>query len=174
MTARLPRLAPIAAVAMLSACVAPTLGRYSAPLGSDPALGGGTYTSGGGVTVAADVREKDGKTLVCGVWAQSRWQSALTSGVGLARDKVIGSGTVYLGDEAVARGLTFMHEVPPMADYAAQTAGCELTDRPWQTGDAARPVAVRIPGRTVVVDVDEWGGGVIVDFRPTGPGAGTE
>ena len=171
MTLRLSALAPIAA-AVLGACVAPTLGRYSAPLGPDPALGGGTYTSGGGVTVAADVREHDGKTLVCGVWAQSRQQSALTHGV--ARDKVLGSGAVYLGDEAVARSLSFMHEVPPMADYAGQQAGCELTGRAWHAGDATRPVAVRIPGRTVVVDVDEWGGGVIVDFRPTGPGAGTE
>ena len=38
---------------------------------------GGTAGNGGngGITVAADAQEYDGRTLVCGVWAQSRQQS---------------------------------------------------------------------------------------------------
>lgn len=139
-----------------------------ARLGADPVVSGGTYSSGGGISVAVDLREQNGRTMVCGVWAQSRQQSTLTKGV---EPRLLGSGSVQLDGTALVRGLLFMREVPPMADFSGQDAGCVLTDRPWRAGDeTARPV-VRIPRQLVYHDADE-GGTVIVRFVQTGPGAG--
>ncbi|SEK30349.1 hypothetical protein SAMN05443999_101173 [Roseovarius azorensis] len=134
----------------------------------NPVLSGGSYDSGGGITVAAEVREHSGQTMVCGVWAQSRQQSVLTNGV---EPKVLGSGSVYLDGQALVRGLNFMPEVPPMADYAGQEAGCMLTDRVWAAGDGDKRPVVRIPRQVVYVDADE-GGSIIVNFVQSGPGAG--
>jgi len=138
----------------------------AAQLGSDPVLAGGTYSTGGGLTVAADIREYEGRTLVCGVWAQSEQQSILTKGK--ARG-VVDSGSFSVGGQTIVRGLGFMKEVPPMADYAGQEAGCTLTERPWQA--AGVTAEIRIPRQVVHVESDEQGS-FSVTFRQTGPGAG--
>lgn len=153
---------------LLAGCENTITPQTVARLGPDPVLSGGTYSSGGGITVAADLREADGRTLVCGVWAQSRQQSVLTNGV---EPRLLGSGSVVLGRDVLLRGLLFMREVPPMADYAGQEAGCVLSARAWAAGDENRRPTVRIPRQNVYVDADE-GGTVIVRFVQTGPGAG--
>ena len=157
----------VACLSGLAACVSLEPAGV-ARLGSDPALGGGTYTSGGGITVAADLRNQGGRTMVCGVWAQSRQQSILTK---LVERKVLGTGAVFLGDEPVVRGLVFMREVEPRADYGGAEAQCVITERPWRAGDETRRPTVRIPGQVVADESDE-NGTMIVEFRPTGPGAG--
>lgn len=154
---------------LLGACGIPQEAQVAAPLGADPVLAGGSYSSGGGLTVAVDVREAQGRTMVCGVWAESAQQSILTKH---KAKEVLDSGAVRLGDETLVRGLRFMAEVPPMADYAGQEANCAVIARAWQPGDAARRVAIGLPRQVVVVDSDEDGGGVVVTFAPTGPGAG--
>jgi hypothetical protein len=151
----------------LAACSAATGPQVVARLGPNPVVDGGSYDSGGGVTVAVDLREAQGRTLVCGVWAQSERQSVLTQGV---EHRLLGSGAVFLDGEALVRGLTFMPEVRPTADYGGQEARCMTTSRPWRAGDEARRPVVRIPGQTVYVDSDE-GGVMIVRFRQDGPGA---
>ncbi len=141
-------------------------------LGPNPALGGGTYSSGGGLTLAVESREQAGRTLICGVWAQSRQQAVMTRGV--AR-KVLGTGSVYIGDEAAVRGLTFLREVPPAAEYGGLEAPCVLSERQWQPGDEARRPVIRIPRQIVVEERDADGGigtGFAIRFRQTGPGAG--
>jgi len=158
----------LAASALLAACSPAPDTRTVARLGPDPALSGGSYSSGGGITVAADVREMDGRTMVCGVWAQSRQQSVLTKRK--ARG-VLDTGSVALGAETLVRGLRFMTEVAPMADYGGQEAGCAVTQRPWRQGDAGRRVEIRLPRQVVEVEIDE-AGGFAVTFRPSGPGAG--
>jgi hypothetical protein len=150
----------------LGGCAVATGPQVVARLGSDPVLSGGSYSSGGGLTVAADLQEYQGRTLVCGVWAQSEAQSILTKGK--ARG-VVASGNVSVGGETLVRGLGFMKEVPPMAGYAGQEAGCRLTDRPWQDGDAR--AEIRIPRQVVEVQADEEGG-FAVTFRQDGTGAG--
>jgi len=151
----------------VAACAAP-LPQATARLSDQPALGGGTYGSGGGLTVAADVREYQGRMLVCGVWAQSEQQSVLTKGV---EPKVLGSGSVYVGDTAVVRGLTFMTEVAPADSYGGAMAKCVQTTRAWTAEDAAQPVKIRIPRQLVFRDADQ-DGVVEVYFEPKGPGAG--
>ncbi len=161
------RHATFAALATVLAGCAPATGpQVVAQLGSDPVLAGGTYSSGGGLTVAADLREYQDRTLVCGVWAQSDQQSILSKGK--ARG-VLDSGSVSVDGQTLVRGLRFMKEVPPMADYAGQEAGCTLTERPWQAGGAT--IEIRIPRQVVHVESDEQGS-FSVTFRQTGPGAG--
>ncbi|MEM8800803.1 MAG: hypothetical protein AAGF15_12085 [Pseudomonadota bacterium] len=131
---------------------------------------GGVYSSGGGLSVAAELREAQGQTLVCGVWAQSKQQSILTKN--MARG-VIDTGSIFLGRERVAQNFLFMKEVEPSENYAGQEAGCLLLDRPWQAADAQRVPLVRIP-RQVLVHEDDEAGGLLVTFTDTGrPEAGS-
>ncbi|MEI4232289.1 hypothetical protein [Roseovarius sp. D22-M7] len=152
----------------VAGCVAAPGPQIVARLGADPALSGGSYSSGGGLTVAADLRERQGRTLVCGVWAQSEQQSILSKGK--ARG-VVDTGSIAVGGQTLVRGLGFMPEVQPMADYAGQEAGCTLTDRPWQPGDASAAPEIRLPRQVVHVEADEQGS-FAVTFKQTGPGAG--
>ncbi|MDZ7708710.1 MAG: hypothetical protein U5K36_00285 [Roseovarius sp.] len=157
--------------ALLAACSVAQGQQVVARLGADPVLSGGSYSTGGGITVAVDVRERQGKTMVCGVWAQSAQQSILTKGKAKG---VLDTGAVSLGGETLVRGLRFMEEVPPMAAYGGQKAGCAVVSRPWQPGDAARRAEIHLPRQVVEVDGDEEGGTIVVRFKPTGPGAGGE
>lgn len=161
--------ATILSIALVAGCSATLTPQILAPLGPDPVLSGGTYSSGGGITVATDLRERDGRTMVCGAWAQSRQQSVLTKGV---EHRVLGSGSVALDGQALVRGLLFMRETEPLESYAGAEAGCIVTDRPWRPGDEARRPTIAIPGQVVYRDSDE-GGSIIVNFRQTGSGAGT-
>lgn len=154
------------AVLVLAGCTA--VGpQMVARLGSDPVLSGGSYDSGGGLTVAADIREAQGRVLLCGVWAQSHQQSVLTKGKAV---DVMGTGAVFLDGAALARGLVFMREVPPARDYAGQEAGCVMTERVWQAGYAEAAPVIRLPRQVVHVEGDL--GHFVVVFRQTGPGAG--
>jgi hypothetical protein len=159
----------LAACGLLAACsTGPQAPRVTATLGPAPVLAGGTYDTGGGLTVAAEARERQGRTMICGVWAESAQQSILTKNK--ARG-VLDTAAVSFGGQTVVRGLRFMAQVPPMADYAGQEATCTVTARPWQAGDEGRRVEVRIPRQVVHREIDEQGGFTVV-FRPTGPGAG--
>ncbi|WP_338550980.1 hypothetical protein [Roseovarius phycicola] len=137
-------------------------------------VSGGEYSSGGGISVAAEVRNHSGRTAVCGVWAQSRNQSILTK---LVERRVLDSGSVFLGRERVVHGLLFMNEVAPAKSFANQPAGCVLTNRAWQPSDEAKQVVIRIPRQ--VVNNQRGGsrlfggsGGPVVTFKQTGPAAG--
>ena len=50
-----------AAAGLLAGCTAATAPQTVARLGADPVLSGGSYDSGGGITVAIDLRERDGR-----------------------------------------------------------------------------------------------------------------
>ena len=158
----------LAAGTLLAACTGATPPQTTARLGDAPMLAGGTYDTGGGLTVAADARERNGQTMICGVWAQSTQQSILTKHKAKG---VLDTGAVALGGETVVRGLRFMTEVPPMADYGGQEAGCAVTARPWRAGDDGRTVQIRLPRQVVEHEIDEEGGFTVV-FKPSGPGAG--
>ncbi|MCQ0093749.1 hypothetical protein [Roseovarius sp. M141] len=154
----------------LAAC-SPNVPAGRATLGPNPALGGGTFTSPGGITVAVDARNIGGRTGICGVWAESINQSVLTRNAGR---KVIDSGGVTLGGEAVAQGLGFLQQVDPATSYAGLGANCITTDRAWQKGDEARELKVILARQMILNESDgDFGiaGGVIIWFRPGGPGA---
>lgn len=143
----------------------------SSKLGPKPAVAGGHYSSGGGISIAAEVRNFEGRTLVCGVWAQSTSQSILTK---FAERRVLGSGSVFLGRDRVVQNLLFMNEVAPAPTYGNLPANCKLTNRAWSDSDAAKKVLIRMP-RQVVENQRSGsrysGGGVQVTFRQTVPDA---
>lgn len=154
--------------ALLMSCAPPST-PATAKLGEDPVLSGGRYTSGGGLTVAASVREARGQTLVCGVWAQSEQQSVLTKNV---ERNVLSSGAVFLGGERLVQDLFFMREVDPQPSYAGLPANCELVARAWQPGDEAKQVTVAIARQVVADERDSDGTGPVFYFEPGEPAAG--
>lgn len=138
------------------------------PLGPDPVISGGTYDSGGGVIVAVDLRESQGRTMVCGIWAEGEGQASLTRG---PKTEVLGSGSVYLGREVVVRGLGFLREVPRAEGYAGAPAGCVLTGRPWRAEDATRRPVVRFPRKDIYLDAEDVGGDMVKFVpAPVAPG----
>jgi hypothetical protein len=154
----------------LAAC-SPNMPAGTATLGPNPTLGGGTFTSPGGITVAVDVRNIGGRTGVCGVWAESVNQSVMTRNSG---PMILDSGGVALDGEGVAQGLTFLAKVAPATDYSGLQANCVTTERPWRAGDEARDVKIVLPRQVVFNDKDaDFGssGGMLIWFRPGGPGA---
>lgn len=160
----------IVCASLLMSC-APTGQNTVSRLSDSPIVSGGVYSSGGGLSVAVDLRESDGRTLACGVWAQSRQQSILTKNK--AR-RVINTGAIFLGRERVVQNFLFMKEVAPAQSYSGQEAGCVILDRPWSAADAARTPLVRIPRQVVHREDDEFGGGFVVIFSDTGqPEAGS-
>jgi len=159
----------------LAACAIPQTD-VVARLGSDPVVSGGTYTSGGGISVAVDLREIGGLTAVCGVWAMSRQQSVLTK---FAERQVLGSSAVYLGRDHILSNFLYMQRVDPAPSYGGEMANCALTDRVWRAGDPALKPVIRIPRQIVADESDGYGGlwgiglgGPVIWFRQTGPGAG--
>lgn len=164
-----PILATAAALVLAGCTVSTPAGR--ATLGPAPTVAGGTYTSPGGLSVAADVREIGGRTGACGVWAESVRQSVMTRG---AARQVLGSGALVLGGEAVVQGLDWMQKVDPAESYAGMEGNCVVTERPWTASDAAKPVQIILPRQVVFNDLDgglDEGGGILIWFRPGGPGA---
>ncbi|PVA11210.1 hypothetical protein DC366_05495 [Pelagivirga sediminicola] len=143
----------------------------TAVLGDNPALGGGTFTSPGGLTVAVDARNIGGRTGICGVWAESINQSVMTRNSG---PRILASGGVVLGGEAVAQGLGFLRNVDPATSYAGLEANCITTERAWRAGDEARELRIILPRQIVENQLDgDFGesGGILIWFRPGGPGA---
>ncbi|MEL7390965.1 MAG: hypothetical protein AAFN76_14420 [Pseudomonadota bacterium] len=152
----------------LMSCTSAEQGTVSR-LGATPIVSGGAYSTGGGLSVAAEVREAAGKTLVCGVFAQSKNQSVLSKH---GETIVLGRSAVFLGREALVRNINFFREVAPSPDYGNQDAGCVTLDRTWSATDATKPVIIRIPRQVVSFDGgDPLEGGSIVTFKQTGPEA---
>lgn len=160
--------------ALLASCTTTAAGQKATGRLSDaPVVSGGKYTSGGGISVAVDVRNSNGSTLVCGVWAESRAQSALTVG---KASRVVSKGSIFFGDERLVQNFLFMNKVDPSASYAGKEAGCLLLDRPWTAADEQRTPLIRFPRQQVYKDGGDSfvGGGFVVYFIDTQqPEAGT-
>lgn len=154
---------------LIAAACTPINPSYVSRFQSDPTLDGGSFTTGGGLTVAVEFQEQGGKTAVCGVWAESHQQSVLTKFK--AQQDVIPSGSVYLGKKRLVQNLLFLNKVEPMADYSNQEVNCVATSRLWNAGDERLKPVVRIPRQLVLRDGDITGG-IFVYFFQTGPGAG--
>ena len=152
----------------LASCTGTRAPDLSQTLGNRLAIGGGSYSSGGGLTVAASLSDLNGMTAVCGIWAQSQNQSILTKH---RAKQVLTRGVVTVGGEVIARDLTFMREVAPTGEYAGELAHCRVTERPWSGTDASGDFAVHIPRQVVHLELNDVGVGFAVWFRPDGPGA---
>lgn len=122
--------------------------------------GGGEWDSGGGVTVAARVFEREGTTIVCGAWTTDR-QSVLTTEL---NDDVIAVASVYIGETRVMQNLGFMARVANSASVAGAQANCVASAKPWLREFAKESVRLRFP--RMVFQLDEEGG-TSVRFRET-------
>ena len=127
-------------------------GAASTSLGPDPVLGGGSYSTGGGITVAVEARNANGRLALCGAWAESERLTAYLAGK--ARD-ILASGSIAVDGRRVHHGLLFLNQVKPAENYAGAKAGCVATDLPWRPG--TRP-EIWIPHHRVVVDRGGRGG----------------
>ncbi len=154
-------------ILILGACGSSTTsGSGAARLGSNPALSGGSYDSGGGITIATELRQINGMTGICGAWSESEVQQVFTKGRSAG---VVKTASLYAGGQKLKQDLLFMRKVAPTPNYSGAEANCITTNRPWQPGDEALRPEVRIASQ--VVYLQRGGGGVKVMFNPTGPGA---
>ncbi|VAW05345.1 hypothetical protein MNBD_ALPHA07-2049, partial [hydrothermal vent metagenome] len=154
-------------IAVLGACSPSTTSSGAARLGQSPALSGGSYTSGGGITIATEIRQINGMTGICGAWSEGEDQQIFTKG---SASGVLANATLYIGGQKLKKNLLFMRKIALTPDYSGAEANCITTKRPWQPGDEARKPVVRIPQQ--VVYQKSTGGANKVLFNPTGPGAG--
>lgn len=131
------------------------------PLRGDITLGGGDFSTGGGITVAVEPRRAvDGQLALCGVWAQSE---RLTAYVRPHVRDLLAPGTLAVDGQVVLHDLRVFNEVAPAESYVGAPATCMGTDLPYR--DAAR-IEIRIPRRAVVRERDSDGIGVEIWFMP--------
>lgn len=136
-------------------------------LKTEPVLSGGTYSTGGGITVASAFRNVGGRTAVCGVWSESAAQTPYTKG---KAGKVLSSGAVYLDGARLLSDFGFFRKTAPTTDYSTVSAPCAVSGAPWRAEYATSIPDIQLPQQIVYQD---RGGvkGPIVQFRQTGPGA---
>lgn len=131
-------------------------------LGSNPAVGGGEFSSGGGISVAVEPRRTtSGRMALCGVWAQSDRLSAYVRRSG--RD-VLKKGVFLVDGQVVHHGLGAFSQVAAQDSYAGSLANCVSTSLPWR--DTAT-IGVRIPRHVVFKGRDGGQGGLDVVFAPS-------
>ncbi len=156
----------VAALLGATACATPQNASVTR-LSTAPAMTGGTYSTGGGITVASEFRNIGGRTALCGVWSESISQTPFSKGK--AKD-VLASGAAYLRGHRLLTGLDYFAKVPPGTDYSQSDAPCQVTDQPWSGANATLKPEIRLPQQIVYRDRDRRNG-IVVDFKQTGPGA---
>ncbi len=134
-------------------------------LGPNPVLAGGEYSSGGGITVALELRSLSGRAAVCGVWAESRDLTAYLNG---RTKRVLANGSVFIDGERVQSNLLFLKETVPSESYTGETVTCAALGRAWRAADETAEVTVRIPRGPVVLERGgRKTGGPSIRFRQT-------
>jgi hypothetical protein len=113
-----------------------------ARLGPNPTLGGGMYSTGGGLTVAMETRQINGKLGLCGVWAQSDRLSVYAR---TAARRVLSKGSVALNGKVITHNFNFLHRVSAAPSYEGAPAGCVVLNRQWRAEDATGALEIRIP-----------------------------
>lgn len=131
------------------------------PLTGDITLGGGDFSTGGGITVAVEPRRAiDGQLALCGVWAQSE---RLTAYVRPHVRDLLAPGTLAVDGQVVLHDLRVFNEVAPAESYVDAPATCMGTGLPYRDGVR---VEIRIPRRAVVRARDSDGIGAEIWFMP--------
>lgn len=117
-----------------------------APLGPNAVVSGGEYTSGGGLSVAMEARQINGRLGLCGVWAQSDAMSIYTRNAGR---QVLSKGSVALNGKVVTKNFNFLNRVRAAKNYAGAPAGCVMLEQLWRPQDAIATLEIRIPRQKV-------------------------
>lgn len=134
-------------------------------LGAGVSLAHGSYSTGGGMTVATELRRTaQGGTALCGTWAESESKTAYAAG---SARRILSDASVYVEGARITSGLGVLPKSAPRLDYAGASARCIALDLPWRAG---RVPDVFLP-RQVISPGTHDNGGQEVRFRQTGPGA---
>lgn len=115
----------------------------SVTLGPTPTLGGGVFTTGGGISVAVEAHQINGAPHLCGVWARSKYLSGYVTQE--VRD-VLYSGVVQAGDDIVLRDFRVFRQVPAAESYAGTEANCVPVSR------HVSAFSIRIPNQNLSTD----------------------
>lgn len=142
-------LAQLALPLVLAGCAAGTP-IESTSIDAQYQTGGGVWNSGGGITFAFTVFERNGGAAVCGAWTMDR-QSVVTSEL---NRPVVEVASVVIGGDRLIQNLWFMRQVPYSDNITGQQANCVLSDRPWKAAYDGLSPEVRIPRLTIVQDFD--------------------
>ena len=111
------------------------------PIDSRYSVGGGEWSSGGGITIAARAFERNEVTVICGAWTMDR-QSVVTSEL---NDFVLEAGSIFLDGDRAVQNLSFMRLVRYSDNIAGEQANCVAAGLPWKADYDAAPARVRIP-----------------------------
>ena len=130
-------------------------------VGPGYAVGGGEWSSGGGITTVARVFERDGRTAVCGAWTTDP-QSAISE---MHNDGVIEAGSISIGGRRLVQNLSFMPRVRYAENIAGAPANCVVTSVPWQPEYATMAPRMSFPRIVHIIDEDELGERIV--FRET-------
>ena len=151
----------IAVSAVLSLTTPALAAPQTVPLGDNTTLGGGGFSSGGGITVAVEPRRTtDGQLALCGVWAESE---RLTAYVRQYSRDVLAPATLAVNGRVVRHDLRVFNQVAPSKTYTGAEATCVGTGMAYRAG---ADVEIRIPRRVVVRERDSDGPGRDVWFMP--------
>ncbi|WP_371224498.1 hypothetical protein [Roseovarius sp. 2305UL8-3] len=112
-------------------------------LGANPTLGGGVFTTGGGISVALEARKINGAPHLCGVWARSKHLSGYVTHQ--VRD-VLNSGVVLSGNDILLRDFRVFRQVPVAESYGGAEANCVPVPR--QVSD----LTIHIPNQNLSND----------------------
>lgn len=124
------------------------------------ARAGGVFTPGGwSLSVAAGLREIDGRLAVCGAWTGDGFHARQFA------HTVLGAGSVFVGGRRVQNNLVFLSEVRDVPLAPGTSAACAATGEPWQAAVAAAPVVIRLPRIVVESDCDGFGSCDVTRFR---------
>lgn len=124
--------------------------------------GGGTWDTGGGITVAVRAFERDGVTVVCGVWTTDR-QS--TQSIELNR-WVVETGAVEIAGDRVLQNLIVFNRIPYSGDITGEPANCVTASKPWKAAYADADPVIRFP--RLAFATDDIAPSNTVIFRPGG------
>ena len=130
-----------------------------ATLGSRAVIGGGEYSSGGGMTVAVERKVIQGAPHLCGIWAESNWISAYARGK--SRD-VLAKGAIYAGNVRLVDDLRFLRKEYARPTYAGLKGNCVPVGA--ASGNAA--LVIRLPKKLVHVERGR-AGGLEIWFKPS-------
>lgn len=134
-------------------------------LSDDVRLTHGTFSTGGGLTIAAELRRTtQAGTALCGAWAESETLASYTKG---EPRRILRLASVSVDGQRIALDLAALPQIAPRLDYAGAPAGCVLTGLPWRTG---RVPEISLP-RQQVRRAHGGKGTPNIVFRPDGPGA---
>ena len=101
-------------------------------------VGGGAFDSGPVLYIIAGVRERAGKTVVCGAWALDGRSGLLAH----SSHEVLDGARITAGGQTLMSGLIDFRKLRFRQNQTGRKANCFITEVPWLPDFAARQPAI--------------------------------